>query len=464
MDIAATNSRRATTGGGRRAAEHDASHAHSYSVQHAIRLREWGVNAVYTMLSAQTAPQTNAPLFGAELSMADGQRGTALLQQYAIVGVQQQLDRFKTLGVQGVTIDIPYPLFMPWYANSAQYLSYYTSVAQETANRGMRLTVELGLRFPGSGITSFTYPAYCSFERDYQQMAQSIIDNISPYYMTIVFEPSTMFQLTEYQQLDPANGVQGLLNLTNYMLGNAVDSNCPSNAVTLLNKRTTRIGAGQGNWDSPDYAKGYAQMAHLDTIDIHVYPVISSTMHPFMNNILTVASYARQSGKRLSMTEAWSNKEQESELGLNALVSPMLTFSRNVFSFWQPTDQAFLTSMVHFASTNPVDYMSPFWTLYFEGYVDYTPGVYDQNSSVTKLMTTEENIQVSNMTANGPYTALGTSYQKIIATSVASSGFVGLPTATATMTATPLPTRTPWPTVTPWPTRTPLPTRTPWGR
>ncbi len=426
-------------------------------------------------LNAQPSPQPNRPIFGTSLMLANSQRGTALLNANALVGVQLELDRMKALGIQAATLAVDYPLLVPSYPNSAQYLSFFKSVAQEATSRGMKLVIEQGvplLTASGGGIYGFTYPAFCTFEHDMQQMTQSIIDNLSPYYLTVLHEPSTLYDATHYTQLAPSGGTQTTMNYLNYILGNAADPSCPANPVAPLRKGSTKIGAGQGNWDSPDYAQGYAQIANLDTIDLHVYPIVNTTQHPFMQNILAIASYARQAGKKLGITEMWDNKEAESDFSTSIVTSSPAIFKRDSFSFWQPTDQLFLTEMVQFARTNPVDYISPFWSLYFEAYLPYTPGVYDENTSAYTLSTQLQQVQLANMQNAGPYTQVGLFYQSVIASSV--GGPLPLASAvppSASPVATPSPTRIPasatatstpaTPTVPPTTTSTTTPTAAP---
>ena len=422
-----------------------------------------GVDGLGALLNTQTAGQSNMPTFGAALTLANGQRGTALLAQYAINGVQLELNRLQTLGVQGVTVDIPYPLLAPWYPDSAKYLAFYTSVAHAVVNSGMRLIVEPTIVAAGSanpGFSPFSFPSFCAFERDQQQITQSIIDSLAPYYMTVFNDPSSTYQLTHYSQFDPSVSTQGALRYINYLLGNAADPTCSANTLTPLRRGATRLGAGQSNWEPTTYAQGYAQIANLDALDLHVSLVISSTAHPFIQTIFTVASYAKQSGKKLTVTEMWETKQQESELTTAVSSTTQSAAKRDTFSFWQSTDQRFLTAMVRFARSNSVDYISPFWSLYFEAYLDYTPGVYDENSSASTLSAQVGQLQANAIQTAGPFTQAGLAYQQMIASAVATSGVTPLPRATVTSTPTPLPTRTPWPT---W-TATATPTGPCFGR
>ena len=262
-----------------------------------------------------------------------------------------------------------------------------------------------------------------------------------------------MYQATKYGQFNPDNGTQNALNFITYVLGSGPDPACPANAVTPLRKGSTKIGAGQGNWDSTSYAQGYAQIAGLDAIDLHVYPLMETAQHPFIQHILDVASYARQAGKKLTITEMWDNKEQESELTKSFVSGSPELYKRDVFSFWQATDRLLMAEMVQFAHTNPVDYISPFWSLYFEAYLTYTPGIADETTSPYALDTQVQQLQVANLTANGPATQSGMTYHALISSAP-------VPTRESTATMTPLlPTGTASATPPP-PTRTATPTAT----
>lgn len=427
-----------------------------------------GLGAFETLLSAQTAPRANRPAYGAALSLADGQRGTALLHPYAINGVQLQLDRLQALGVTGVTLAVIYPEMLPSYTDYASYRDFFRSVAQEVRTRGLALYVETGFKLPSASDTfptNFTFPAaFCDLEKQQQQMTQAIITALTPTYITLVNEPSTIFQVVPFPQFDPAKGPGGVLNYLQYLLGNAADPSCAANVPTPLARGVTRVGAGQGNWEPLGYAQGYAQIANLDAIDMHIYPVIQTTLHPFLRNILTVASYASQARKRLVCTEAWANKLQEGELTGAFLKTITEFYKRDAFTFWSATDRRFLSDLAQFATTNPVDYISPFWSGYFEAYLTYTPGLYDENTSYATVQAALQPTQVASMQAGGPYSLTGRGYGLIIThTAPTPTPTAPPPTLTPTRTATRTATATP-PRPSPVPTRTAtpvLPTPTP---
>ena len=58
-------------------------------------------------------PSTGTMIFGAELLVANGNRGAALLQPATLAGVRVYLDRLQELGVGGVSVAISDPLLWP---------------------------------------------------------------------------------------------------------------------------------------------------------------------------------------------------------------------------------------------------------------------------------------------------------------------------------------------------------------
>jgi len=63
-------------------------------------------------LSAESASGAS-PIFGAELLVADGNRGAALLSPLSWTATLTSLDALQSLGLQGATVAIKYPLFTP---------------------------------------------------------------------------------------------------------------------------------------------------------------------------------------------------------------------------------------------------------------------------------------------------------------------------------------------------------------
>ena len=127
---------------------------------------------------------------GVELLTANGGIGPALLSPRALQGVRVELDAFQRLGVEGVTVDVSYPLLLPTTSGHSGYLSFYESVAREVRRHHMVLSVEENPVFVGTPLTSLdvsyaglTFQSYAQGER---QEAQLIVDDLRPAYLTVL--------------------------------------------------------------------------------------------------------------------------------------------------------------------------------------------------------------------------------------------------------------------------------------
>ncbi len=166
------------------------------------------------------------------------------------------------------------------------------------------------------------------------------------------------------------------------------------------------IGAGAGTWNDLDYVKSLARDTDLDYIDIHIYPA------NFLKEANAIADIARAYNKRLIIGEAWTYKVYDSELGdLGNVAMQAKVFGRDVYSFWEPLDSRFLEILVKLASYKGYEFISPFWSKYFFGYLDY--------EAVGKNLTYRQLTQLSNQKAsqdilNHKLSDTGLTYQKLI--------------------------------------------------
>lgn len=149
---------------------------------------------------------------GAELLTANGNIGTALLSPRALQGVTVELDAFQRLGVEGVTVDVSYPLLLPTTSEHSGYLSFYESVAREVRRHHMVLSVEENPVFVGTPLTSLdvsyaglTLQSYAQGER---QEAQLIVDDLRPAYLTVLSEPDTFTDALGVNVDTPASAVE----------------------------------------------------------------------------------------------------------------------------------------------------------------------------------------------------------------------------------------------------------------
>ena len=288
--------------------------------------------------------------YASELLPANANRGEALLEKQALEGVQMYLDALLALGVGGVKVTIAYPLFTVGYPRNMEYVEFYKQVAGLVRQRNMKLLV-------GASIV-FTDPAFSSAGMDYsaltletyaqglRQHVETILREIQPDYLTVLNEPDTLASITGLE-----------MTLDNYIF--VLDQ-----VTNDLNRGSTAIGAGAGNWNDLAYIEHVAKDKDINYIDIHFYPINRN----FMIRLFEFGEIARQNNKRLVIGEAWLYKSGDSEPG-GASASEII--SRDVFSFWEPLDRRYLPMLVRFAQQNRVEFVSAFWSKYFFAYIDY---------------------------------------------------------------------------------------------
>jgi len=307
-------------------------------------------NANLTALSSKSG----LPIFGSELLPANSNRGDALLAPNAMQSVALYLDRLRELGVGGVTFPVGYPLYTPSFPNYQNYVQFYKQVVEEVRKRGMIVDIESSVLFANSAFSAITFDysklAFQQFEMQRRQMISAIIQDLQPDYLNLGAEPDTQYKLTGYKEF---RSTQSYTAYVNYILDG-------------LNRGKTKLGAGSGTWIDAQYVQSLATSTNLDFIALHVYPVVG----PTLTRILTFADFARQHGKRVILDEAWLSKIgtlQSMTIDANTDV-----FRNDAFSFWAPLDQKFLSTMVSAARVAGIEYVSPFWTMQFFGYLDYT--------------------------------------------------------------------------------------------
>ena len=289
--------------------------------------------------------------FGVELLVANSNRGEFLLTDRVFKATILTLDRLKDLGVRSVALSIQTPILTRSYPRSAEYRSFYKRVAQEIRQRGYLLIVEMGtifhepefskMRVDYSGLTMERFNAQL------RQMAERIVEDLRPDYLTILTEPDTQ---TKNTGLD--------FSVSNY-------------AATIrhvaegLRHPGVRLGAGAGTWSQMNYFSALAGIPQLDYIDLHIYPIHRDFV---LDRAIEVAIMARKKRKGVSIGEAWLNKVSERELGR---ISPVKAFARDVYSFWQPLDNEFLEVIVNLSHHMDAEFCSFFWMKYLYGYIPY---------------------------------------------------------------------------------------------
>ena len=291
---------------------------------------------------------TVAPMWGAELLQANGNRADALLQPRAMPGVRLFLDRFQAMGFRAVTISVPCPLLVPSFPRSAEYAAFYREVAREVRRRGMKLEVESGVLFANTAFSplklDFKASSFSDFVAGRRQHVAAIVREMAPDWLDLGAEPDTEAKLSGFAQLnDPDDRAA--------MLGSMLDG---------LERGTTRIATGIGTWSDTRFLTVALARVKLDAVALHLYPLGPKQL----NTLSEACRIARQAGKPVLLDEAWLYKIGPGEN--EGFATNEKVFKRDIWSFWTPLDRRFLETVDAFARTERVAYVSPFWShLYF---------------------------------------------------------------------------------------------------
>jgi hypothetical protein len=326
--------------------------------------------------------------FGAELYVANSNRGEALLNADAYTAIALQLARLQELGVRGVTVTIHEDV-LGRSPRSAEYLALYGRLAEDVRSRGLTLVVESG----ASLVADYGALTYDQYRQSRRTTIERILTTVRPDYLAIGTEPTTEAALTKYAELSTPAAYRDLL----------------VHLLSGLQRGATLVGAGAGTWEDRAYIEDHYVQLDLDFIGLHVYPVGQD----FLQRIAAFADVARRYGKRTVIGEAWLYKVTDAELLLQ--LPPGQLYARDVFSFWQPVDQKFLRKVVDAARAQQVDYASAFWTQYFFAYLEY-------NSQTAVLTPAQLNALVGRLALSamlqGTFTPTGRYYQELIAAPV----------------------------------------------
>ncbi len=299
------------------------------------------------------SPADTAPIFGAHLLAADSNRGKVLLSPLTKVAVRLLLRRFDRMGVSGITIVIGYPTLLPHYDPAGRYLAFYKWVAKAVRQRGMKLLVEHNVLFVNSVFSpvkcDFSGLTFEAFAEEQQRMAQLVIDALQPDYLTILHEPQTF---TVLAGLDEFRSPELATHYVESMLSG-------------LRRKGTKVGAGAGNWDSPEYFTRLAKTT-VDYLSLHIYNVSPSGIE----RAYAVAELGRSVAKPVVLTESWLFKSDGTDAAAETSLSGWEAgFRRDVFRYWEPLDRRFIENLGCYANSCGVEYVSPFWTDYFFSYV-----------------------------------------------------------------------------------------------
>ncbi|MGZ4325585.1 MAG: hypothetical protein ACXVV5_26425 [Solirubrobacteraceae bacterium] len=315
-------------------------------------------HAVAAMPRARPMPRGRPPIAGVELLAANGNRLSALLQPGTMQLVDVSLDRFRTLGLGGVTLGIKVPMLLGSFSPDAQrYADFYATVAKHIRARRMAVSVELGALFCGTVYASCTNPfaaSYQTFVADTAAQARTVIKRLHPDYLTIISEPDTEARLTGVRALDTP----------------AIAARAVADIVARIGPRgRTRVGAGAGTWLPTSFAQAIAAQ-RVDYLDTHTYPVGRQDGA----NAVAIAAIAHKRRKPLVADEVWLYKSAEPGIG-STIGAAEQAFRQDMFSFWEPLDARFLATTATWARKAGAIYVSAFWSWQFFTYLTWTPAL-----------------------------------------------------------------------------------------
>jgi len=261
----------------------------------------------------------------------------------------------------------------------------------------MKIDIESAVIFANTPFSklnvSYAGLTFDQFKSERKQMVATIVQDLHPDYLNLGAEPDTETQLLGMKELSSPE------KYTEYI----------TYVLNGLERGDTKIGAGIGSWGNQEYVNGLVN-TNLDSIHIHVYPITGR----FLQNIITIAGTTKQHGKLVVLDEAWLYKTDTPTS--NSVASSPEVFRRDVYSFWAPLDQQFLAALVKAAQVAKIDYVSPFWTTFFFGYVDYDSGT--AQLPYGQLVTLLNQNAASNIVAD-QFTSTGQFYGALIANAAA---------------------------------------------
>src|SRR3990170_1011507 len=315
------------------------------------------LKAIDGVVTARSTGGKHDVTFSAELLPANANIGEPLFREQTWPAVLLNLDRLQQLGVRGVKVAVKYPVLIPSFPRSADYLEFYRRGGQELRRRDLKVLVQMTDGFRESAFSALPVESYYAgltwerYRREKRQMAETIIRKIRPDHLTVQNEPGTQAHNTGLPMT-----VQNVTDLL-------------ESVTRGLDKRGVLVGAGAGTWEDLAYAQSLARNGGLDYLDMHIYPINRDYV---ADRAFRFAEIAQRANKRVVLGEAWLYKASDQDLRAGNVAAAPGTFARDVFSFWEPLDARFVTTIVKVSPALKIDFTSFFWSRYFFGYVEYS--------------------------------------------------------------------------------------------
>jgi len=329
-------------------------------------------------------------VYGAALLFADGNRGTQLLVPQTLPEVRQEIDTLASIGVEGVSIQVSFPLLLPSTANSGRYLQFYEQVARDVASKHMILSVEenpvlVGTPFALSADVSFAGLTDATYAQEQAQMAQIIVNDLHPAYLSLMTEPDTYATYI------------GLPDLNQPAASAAV----VEQEVQLIKRGRTLLGAGAGSWSSIQFDQDYATTG-VNYIDLHVYP----TEPQFVTNAVTDVAEAKTAHLPVVMDEFYFFP--------SVVFNGQGTIQKHEiepFSWLNPLETQFLQTFTEFAQKEGFRYVDAFDSNDFIAKLTWQP--VDDTTSLAAVNEIYDPVLKADL-ASGNVTEVGRAYGKMI--------------------------------------------------
>lgn len=348
-------------------------------------------------IGARWTGERHDVIFSAELLAANGNQGETLLRQRQRQAVTVYLDRLVFAGARGVKLAVKYPLLVPGFPRWADYLEFFKWVGQEARRRNLKVLAQTTATFRDPTFSQVPIASYYAgltwerYRREKRQQIELVVREIRPDYLTIENEPRTQEANTG-------------LRFTPDAMADLIQ-----HVATGLDKQGVLLGAGAGTWDDLAYLQGLVRISGLDYLDLHIYPINRDFL---VDRAFRLGDLAHRAGKRLIIGEAWLYKARDGDFGGAPVAAAAAIFARDVFSFWEPLDVAFIEMMGRLSHQLRSDFTSFFWSRYFYGYAEY--GAATRRLPPVELFRLANLSAVENMMAEPPrLTRTGEAFQRL---------------------------------------------------
>ena len=134
-------------------------------------------------LSTHWDDTKHSVVFSTELLAANSNQGERVLTEQAWQSILFNLDRIQFLGVRAVKVAVKYPILVPQFPRSAEYLALYKKLGDELRRRNLKFLVQMTPGFKPSALSALPVEPYYAtltlerYKHERRQMAELMIDH-----------------------------------------------------------------------------------------------------------------------------------------------------------------------------------------------------------------------------------------------------------------------------------------------